>query len=176
LNAGVTTFKLTPHEYVTVRERSFDALEVEGEWGPGGKPPPKHFHPAQDERFEVLDGTLWARVDGAEHRLSPGDVLEVPRGAVHQMWNAAEVPARAIWRTSPAGRTYDWFAALDGLLRSERVGRNGMPSPLAFGAYLTEYSDVIRLAGPQPLVGGAVRVLGEIGRRRGYSPRRSGPG
>ena len=172
----MTTFNLTPHESVIVREHGPELLEVEGEWGPGGRPPPKHFHPGQDERFEVLDGTLWARVDGAEHRLSPGDVLDVPRGAVHQMWNAADVPARAVWRTSPAGRTYEWFGALDGLLRSERVGRNGMPSPLAFGAYLEEYGDVIRLAGPQPLVRGAVRALGAIGRRRGYSPSPSGPG
>ena len=172
----MTTFKLTPHESVTVRDHSLEALEVEGTWGPGGRPPPKHFHPNQAERFELLDGTLWARVDGQEHRLSPGNVLEVPRGEVHQMWNAAEVPARAVWRTAPAGRTYEWFAALDGLLRSDRVGRNGMPSPLAFGAYLTEYSDVIRLAGPQPLVGGALRLLGEIGRRRGYRPPSAGTG
>jgi hypothetical protein len=27
-----------------------------------------------------------------------------------------------------------------------------MPSPLAFGAYLTEYSDVFRLGGPQLLL------------------------
>ena len=166
----MTTFNLTPHETVTIRDRSDAALEVEGEWGPGGRPPPKHFHPTQDERFEVLDGTLWARVDRSEHRLSRGDVLEVPRGAAHQMWNAAPVPARAVWRTSPPGRTYEWFAALDGLLRSDRVGRNGMPSPLAFGVYLTEFDDVIRLAGPQPLVGGALRLLGALGRRRGYSP------
>ena len=32
------------------------------------------------------------------------------------------------------------------------VGRDGMPSPLAFGAYLTEYSDVFRLGGPQLLL------------------------
>ena len=43
-----------------------------------------------------------------------------------------------------------------------------MPSPLAFGVYLTEYRDVIRLAGPQPVVQGSMRLLGAIGRLRGY--------
>jgi hypothetical protein len=45
-----------------------------------------------------------------------------------------------------------------------------MPGPLAFRAYLTEYRDVIRLPGPQPLVLGALRLLGMLGRLRGYRP------
>src|SRR5918998_1000464 len=117
--------KLTPSESVRIRQRSADALLVEGRWGPDGDPPPKHFHPDQDERFEVLEGVLTARVDGELRELRLGDVLEVPRGSVHQMWNASEQPVRALWRTAPAGRTAEWFTALDGLLRSDRVGGNG---------------------------------------------------
>jgi quercetin dioxygenase-like cupin family protein len=161
-------FHLSRSESVRVVSESPGALVVEGTWDPHGSPPPKHFHPAQDERFEVLEGELRARVDGREHRLGAGDVLEVPRGAVHQMWNAGKEPARATWRTSPAGRTAKWFADLDALRRSGRVGKNGMPSPLAFGVYLPAYSDVFRLAGPQPLVRGALAVLGLAGRLRGY--------
>jgi quercetin dioxygenase-like cupin family protein len=164
------TYRLTPSESVRITSHTSDALEVEGTWGPHGSPPPKHFHPDQYERFEVLSGTLFARVGGQEHELSAGDVLEVPRGAVHQMWNPGDEPVRAIWRTSPAGRTADWFADLSALRDSGRVRRNGMPGPLAFGAYLTEYRDVIRLAGPQPLVLGALRLLGTLGRLRGYRP------
>ena len=121
----------------------------------------------------MLEGTLTARVDGVERELRPGDVLEIPRGAVHQMWNAAAVPARASWRTSPAGRTGQWFADLDALLSSGRVGGNGMPGPLAFGAYLTEYRDVFRLAGPQPVLVPLVRGLGVLGRLKGYRPTRA---
>jgi quercetin dioxygenase-like cupin family protein len=96
---------LTPNESVVIRSLSPDALEVERTWGPGGSPPPKHFHPAQEERFEVLEGTLRARVEGQEHTLSAGQTLHVPRGAVHQTWNEGSEPSRAIWVTSPAGRT-----------------------------------------------------------------------
>jgi quercetin dioxygenase-like cupin family protein len=167
------TLKLTPSESVRILEHTPEALEVEATWGPKGSPPPKHFHPHQDERFEVLEGVLTTRVDGAQRELRAGDVLEVPRGSVHQMWNAGDGPARATWRTSPAGRTAEWFADVDRLLRSERVAGNGMPSPLAFGVYLTEYRDVIRLAGPQPLVQGSMRVLGALGRLRGYRVARS---
>jgi hypothetical protein len=48
------------------------------------------------------------------------------------------------------------------------VGGNGMPGPVAFGTYLTEYSDVIRLAGPQPVVRGGLRLLALLGPARGY--------
>ena len=76
------TFKLTPNETVRLLSSDAGAIEVEGTWGPGGSPPPKHFHPAQDERFEVLEGTLTARVDGEQRELQAGEVLEIARGPV----------------------------------------------------------------------------------------------
>ena len=33
------TLSLTPHETVTIRKSTAELLEVEGSWGPGGKPP-----------------------------------------------------------------------------------------------------------------------------------------
>ncbi|MEX2253777.1 MAG: cupin domain-containing protein [Thermoleophilaceae bacterium] len=164
------TFHLTPHEWVQVRRQTPELLEVEGNWAAGGSPPPKHFHPGQDEAFEVLAGSLETWVDGRQATLSEGETLEIPRGAVHRMWNPGDEPARALWRTSPAGRTADWWADLSALRESGRVGKDGMPGPLAFGAYLTEYRDVIRLAGPQPLLRPALLGLGVIGRLRGYRP------
>ena len=97
------SLKLTPHESVAIRHEDPERLEVEATWGPEGSPPPKHFHPGQDEHFEVLDGALRVEVDGQERELRPGDTIDVPRGAVHRMWNAGVEPARARWVTSPAG-------------------------------------------------------------------------
>ena len=95
------SFNLTPGESVRVL-RDEPGHRGRGHLGPGGSPPPKHFHPAQDERFEVLEGALTARVDGEERELESGDVLEIPRGAVHQMWNAGERrPARPGGRHRP---------------------------------------------------------------------------
>jgi quercetin dioxygenase-like cupin family protein len=162
------SLKLTPTETVTIREDTPAALEVEGRWGPGGSPPPKHFHPSQDERFEVLEGELHAKVDGTEQVLGPGDTLDIPRGAVHQMWNPGEAEARATWRTTPALRTASWFRAIDALHRSGRVGSNGMPGPLAFGVMLSEYRDIFRLAGPDLILRPVLAGLGVIGRARGY--------
>jgi quercetin dioxygenase-like cupin family protein len=161
--------KITASETVTVRSSTERALEVEGEWAPAGKAPPKHFHPAQHEHFEVLAGNLTARVEGVERVLGPGDTIEIPSGAVHQLWNAGDVPARAVWRTSPGGRTEQWFRAIDALHRGGRVGADGMPGPLAFGVMLTEYRDVFRLAGPDLITRPVLATLGAIGRARGYT-------
>ncbi len=165
-----STYVLTPHESVTVRNRSPDLLEVEATYGTGGSKPPKHLHPAQSEHFEVLSGTLQVNVDGEHRTLGAGDTLDISVGAAHQMWNDSSDTTRVVWQTSPAGRTLDWFGELDALQRSGRVGRNGMPSPLAFGVFLTEYRDVFRLAGPDALLRPAFALLGAVGRLRGYRP------
>jgi mannose-6-phosphate isomerase-like protein (cupin superfamily) len=160
--------KLTPSETVTIRSSSPELLEVEGRWGPRGKPPPGHYHPRQEEHFEVLEGTLAAIVDGEERELGPGETLDIPRGTAHKMWNRGDQPARAIWQTRPALRTEDWFRSIDRVLKEGRVGRDGMPGLLAFGAFLSEYDDVFRLAAPQIVARPVIGILGLLGRARGY--------
>ena len=166
------SLRLTPHESVVVRRSVPSVLEVEATYDPGGSPPPPHLHPNQSEQFEVLEGILRTQVEGEDRELRAGDTLSVPVGAVHRMWNAADMPARVRWETIPRGRTEEWFEQLDALQREGRVGRDGMPSPFAFGVYLTEYSDTMELAlRPRFLVRALLRLLGEVGRRRGYATR-----
>jgi mannose-6-phosphate isomerase-like protein (cupin superfamily) len=166
----MTHYQLTPSESVTVRSATSDALHVEATYGAGGEPPPAHLHPAQDEHFEVLEGALTVRIDGEERVLATGETIDIPRGTPHQMWNPGAAETRVAWRTAPAGRTREWYATLDRLQREGRVGKNGMPGPLAFASYLTEYRDVFRLhAGPAtPIVAVALRTLAPLGRLKGY--------
>ena len=138
----MTTLKLGPGSTLTVREASTEVLEVEAVYDPAGSPPPAHLHPAQAEHFEVLEGSLTTRVGGNERVLEVGDTLDIPAGTVHQMWNAGSNPARVTWRTAPAGRTLEWFEALDAFQRDGDTA--------AIGVALAEYSDVFQLAEPAP--------------------------
>jgi mannose-6-phosphate isomerase-like protein (cupin superfamily) len=163
------TLMLTPHETVTIRESSSELLEVEGSWGAGGKAPPVHYHPAQDEHFEVLEGTLTARVEGEERELAKGETLDIPRGSRHQIWNRGAEQTRALWQTRPALRTEQWFRTIDRTIRDGRVDGKGMPGPLAFGVYLTEFRDVFRLGNaPDLFTRPVLATLALIGRARGY--------
>lgn len=123
----------------TLRVLSHDeaALELEAKYAGGSAAPPPHLHPAQDERFEVLAGGMSALIAGERLTVSAGEVLEIPRGTVHQMWNEGEREAVVNWRTTPAGRTLDWFRELAATLRGE--GRED-PSTL-----LADYADVFVL-------------------------------
>lgn len=124
----------------TLRVLAHDAAELvfEASYAGGGTPPPAHLHPAQDERFEIRAGEMQAIVGGERIALAASEVLEIPRETVHQMWNEGEAEATVIWRTSPAGRTLEWFREIAALLRGE--GRED-PSTL-----LADYADVFRLA------------------------------
>ena len=129
---------LSPTSSVIVRSSMPEALEVEASYAPGGSPPPAHFHPDQDEHFEVLAGSMTTVVDGRERVLETGDTIDIPAGTVHQMWNAGAVPARMTWRTTPGGRTLEWFQALDEFTRDGDGGK--------LGVAVHEYRDVFRLA------------------------------
>ena len=161
------TLKITPSESVEVCSSDEHGLLIEATYLPG-KPPPKHFHPGQDEHFEVLQGAVRVIVDGVRRDYSIGDAFDVPRGAVHTFWCPGSEPARVRWRTAPGGRTLQWFRAINRLQVEGRVGTNGMPSPVAFGVFLTDYRDTFRLAGPDWLLRPALAMLASIGRRRGY--------
>jgi mannose-6-phosphate isomerase-like protein (cupin superfamily) len=134
---------LGPHDSLEIRSSTHEALEVEASYRPGGSPPPAHFHPDQDEHFEVLEGTMRVRVDDQERELAPGARIEIGRGQVHQMWNPGPEPARLRWVTSPAGRTEEWFRTLDGVFGKD--GDVAAGREVDFGALLDEYSDVFRL-------------------------------
>ena len=79
----------------------------------------------------------------------------MPAGAAHTMWNASSRPTRTRWRTTPAGRTSEWFAA---------IGAGGGAPEVAPAA--REFRDVVR---PVGLTAVALPVLALVGRIRARS-------
>jgi quercetin dioxygenase-like cupin family protein len=104
--------RLGPHQRLTILESTPDLLRMEARWEPGGSPPIAHLHPSQDEEFEVLEGALRVTVGGEGRDVTAGDRFAIPRGTVHAMWNAGDVPARAVWAVRPALRTEEMFRTI----------------------------------------------------------------
>ena len=160
-----TTYQIDPSESLTIRSNTADLLAMEATFEPSGHPPPKHWHPDQDEHFEVIEGTLTAVVGGRQVVLHAGETLDIPRGTVHAMWNAGTERARVRWLVRPAGRTEQWFASV------AAARQNGKPGVLSYAVLLTEFRDVFRLATPAaPVVRTLLAVLASIGRLRGHRP------
>jgi mannose-6-phosphate isomerase-like protein (cupin superfamily) len=158
--------RLTPSESVTLVSSTPEALVVRATYGPGGKPPPKHYHPAQDEHFKVLEGRMMFRLGSIERELAAGEEIDIPQGAAHQVWNPNDEPADVTWETRPALRTEQWFRGVDAVVRE---AGDKSPSPLAFAALLSEYGDCFRLAvGPHLLVAPVVKLIGAVGRLTGH--------
>ena len=84
-----------------------DVLVMEAFYSGEGGLPPEHFHPQQDEHFEVLDGAVRAVIDGDEHRYVAGEAFDIPAGTPHQM--AGDGRARVHWEVRPALRMAEFF-------------------------------------------------------------------
>ena len=139
---------LTARERLTVLESGDEVLRLEGVYAPEGTAPPAHWHPSQDEHFEVLEGEIAVRVGGEERELRAGDTLDIPSRTVHQMWNPNPARARVSWEVRSPGRTEQWFRTIDRLYREGPIDDNGMPPLEPLIEAVSEYGDVFRLGEP----------------------------
>jgi len=64
---------------------------------------PPHVHTLEDEISIVVEGQIGFRSEDREAVLGAGGYIVKPRGEVHAMWNAGDVPARMIEVITPAG-------------------------------------------------------------------------
>jgi mannose-6-phosphate isomerase-like protein (cupin superfamily) len=148
-----------------------ELLEMEATYQPDSVEPPEHLHPRQDERFEIVSGEMRARIAGEERTLTAGEVLDIPRGTVHAMWNQGEAEARVIWQTRPALRTEDFFVAAGRLAQRGKLTAKGASNPLLGAALMHEFRDEFRLTSPPPPVQAvAFPVLAALGRLLGQRP------
>jgi len=136
-------YSLTDHEHLTVTTLTDDLLEVAAVWDPSDAPvhPLAHRHPHQDEHFVVHEGELTVRIDGVERVVAAGDVLDVPAGTTHAMWNAGAGPARATWQVRPALRTAEMWQTLGEL----RAAAGRMPTPEEGADFLQRYAPEFEL-------------------------------
>ena len=84
---------------------------------------PLHEHPHQEERLQVVSGTLYVRIAGKQHLLGPGGSLVIPPGAAHEIANAGAETAEVVWQFVPALRTDAFLRTALDAPQPARVGR-----------------------------------------------------
>lgn len=126
------------------------------EYLPGSPFPPEHFHPAQDEYFEVESGAMLFVVDGTKTLVRAGETIEIPHGRPHKARNpSVDMSAVVRWETRPALRTTEFFAT---------VGRMDGAGVLPSALLAHSFRDVFRATGPTgwltPIIGRFAPLVG----------------
>src|SRR5258706_16013581 len=95
----------------SARDTNGELLQVEVRLDPGGWVP-RHVHARQDERIEVLSGSLTVVASGKELHLDVGDTAHVPRRKLHVVRNSNDDQTRFLLEVRPARRMEGAIRAL----------------------------------------------------------------
>jgi quercetin dioxygenase-like cupin family protein len=81
-----------------------------------------HSHDGYEETIYGLEGVLTWTLEGAPIDVGPGEVLCIPRGAVHHFDNTREVDARALAIVTPGILGPDYFREVAAILDAAVAG------------------------------------------------------
>lgn len=96
------------------KQHSQSSLSWHATLPPGTFVPP-HIHPTQDEFIYMLEGRMTTVLDGADGFAEPGDLIRLPRGIPHGLFNRSDGTIKCVFWVAPAQRLYDLFWALHNL-------------------------------------------------------------
>lgn len=142
---------------------------------PGGGVSVSHYHPAIEERFEVLDGEATFTADGQEIVARAGDpAVVVSAGVRHTFRNSGEAETHIVCEAEPAMDLQAFLTEAAAMARAGKYTRRGFPR--GFRAFLEaaefadRYRDTVVLTGgllpPPALQPILLRPLARLQRRR----------
>src|SRR5215204_1825325 len=177
-HTGQTLDNPVSGERITFRKTAADTggelLEIDLELTPDGHVPGKHVHPQQEERFEVLSGTMKFRKRWRTVVAEAGDVVTVPAGVSHRFENAGDETARVRVQVRPALDMERLFETTVALAHEGRTTSAGLPKPLDLALFVREFGDEVQGAFPPVWIQrAALAPLAWVARRRGHAARYS---
>ena len=82
---------------------------------PPGTFVPPHIHPTQDEFIYMLEGEFEMLFDGQVGFAKPGDLIRMPMGIPHGIFNKSDRIVKCLFWVSPTRRLFDLFWAIHNL-------------------------------------------------------------
>ncbi len=169
LENKVTGERIVFHK--TSRETGGEAVVVECFVQPGGCVAAAHVHPDQDERFEVLKGSVGFRVGKTKLVAGPGERHLVSAGTPHQFWNAGDEEAHFVCEVRPALQFEQLIETMFSLAADGKTNRKGMPNLLRLAVIAREHFDTVQLPfPPAPLQRIGLAMGAPLGRLLGFAP------
>jgi mannose-6-phosphate isomerase-like protein (cupin superfamily) len=155
----------------TSRETNGAAVVIETYVQPNGFVAAAHVHPSQEERFEVLRGTVGFKVGREKVVAGPSKRLTVPAGTPHKFWNAGDEVAHFVCEIRPALQFESLIETMFSLAADGKTNRKGMPNPLHLAVIAQAHFDTVQLPFPPAIVQRIGLALGSpLGRVLGYQP------
>jgi quercetin dioxygenase-like cupin family protein len=102
----------------------------------GAKVPMAHSHDGYEETIYGLEGVLTFTVGGRPTDVGPGEVLCIPRGAVHRFDNIRGADTRMLAIVSPGILGPDYFREIAALVKA---AAGGPPDPAALSAVMRRH-------------------------------------
>ena len=155
----------------TAAETNGDYVLIELRSEPGGTVAAAHSHPVQTETFQVLKGTLGAKVGGERVEARAGETLIVDPKTAHKWWNAGDDELVFVCEIRPAGEFERLIETMFGLAADGKTNKKGMPNPLRLAVIAKRHFDDVQLPFPPAWMQKAALAVGApIGRALGYRP------
>jgi quercetin dioxygenase-like cupin family protein len=155
----------------TARETGGEAVVIETYVRPNGFVAAAHLHPSQEERFQVLRGSVGFKVGGRKLVAGPGRRLTVPAGTPHRFWNAGDETAHFVCEIRPALQFESLIESMFALAADGRTNRKGMPNPLRLAVIARAHFDTVRLPFPPAFVQRfGLELAAPLGKALGYGP------
>ncbi len=89
---------------------------------PGGKVPAAHSHDAYEETIYGIQAVMTFTVDGQRNEIRPGEVLCIPRGAVHRFDNLHPETAKCLAVLTPGILGPEYFREVAAVLKASAGG------------------------------------------------------
>lgn len=132
----------------------------------------EHTHPRQEERMQVLRGTLHGRISGEHSEAHAGEEYTMTQGTRHAWWNGGDEEVHLIVEFRPALQAERLFETVFGLARDGKTGEGGVPNLLQLAVLLRAYPGEIYPAKlPRVIRPLIVWVLAPIAMLLGYRAR-----
>ena len=155
----------------TSRETGGQAVVIETFVQPNGFVAAAHVHPSQEERFEVLRGSVGFKVGRKKLVAGPGQRITVPAGTPHKFWNAGDTEAQFVCEVRPALQFESLLETMFALAADGKTNKKGMPNPLRLAVIARSHFDDVRLPFPPVALQRLGLVMGApLGRLLGYGP------
>jgi len=169
--------KMRSRFWRTTGDDAREVLHVETWVDPGGGVTP-HIHPAMEERFEVLDGTVEFLAGRRWHPAQAGQTVVVPPGTRHAFRNRGTETGHFVCDATPPSTLQQFLEEAGALSRAGAITSRALPrnlDGLLRAAVMVErHREMVTLLAPLPpaaIQRLVMPALARAGERRGYHPR-----